>query len=93
LESELGPRAISIDYARLCSDPVSTLDRLGRFLSLDLNSISARITRGEPLSNASHLLRGGTKFLDKIVLRYDDRFRGQMSFLETFVFRVAVALG
>jgi hypothetical protein len=92
LETELGPRAISLDYKLLCHNPSESLAKLGTFLSLDLTPISARIASGEPLSSAPHQLRGSNKLMDNVVIRYDDRFRRQMSYLEALAFRLTLAL-
>jgi hypothetical protein len=58
---------------------------------LDLAPIADRLHRGQPMANAPHLLRGGTKFakLEQITLRLDDRFRRQMSASEKLMHWVA----
>ncbi|WP_119270108.1 hypothetical protein [Taklimakanibacter deserti] len=92
LEAELGPRAMSLDYKLLCENPAESLAKLGTFLSLDLTPIAAKIASGEPLSSAPHQLRGSDKLMGNVMIRYDDRYRRQMSYLEALAFRLTMAL-
>lgn len=88
VEREMGPRAIRIRYEDLCRDPRATMRRIGDFLELDMGPIGERIAHGQPLKGAPHVLRGGSKFVnkDEIVLRQDDRFRREMSFVELSIY-------
>ncbi len=88
VEARMEERGIRVHYEDLCRSPRETMRRLGEFLELDLTSLGEQIAAGRPLGAAPHVLRGGSKFVnkDQIVLRHDDRFRREMSLLERSIY-------
>lgn len=90
IERRLGGRAIRVRYEDICLDPDNTLNRLGRFLGLDLEAIVAHISAGRPLQRIPHLWRGNAKLMSQegTVLQYDDRFRREMSFVDQCMFHI-----
>lgn len=94
IEHSMKERGVRVQYEELCRNPRETMQRLGDFLGLDLTSIGEQIAAGRPLGGAPHVLRGGSKFVNKeqIVLRHDDRFCREMSVLERSIYSAVSAL-
>jgi hypothetical protein len=94
LERELGPRAVRISYEALCSDPRSTLGKVGKCLNLDFDTIGEALADGQPFQPLPHLIRGNAVLRTKkdIVLRHDTAYRTAMPRLDRISFKVASRL-
>lgn len=74
--TRLRGRAIKVRYEDLVADPARELERIGRFLGLDMSGVIASIAGGEPL-DIGHMVSGNrirTKGVIKVGL--DDEWRG-----------------
>jgi len=91
LERQLGPKAVRVSYEALCADPASALRPVGECLGLDFDAVGTQLGESRQMQRAPHLLRGNPllRRSDEIVLRYDDRFRREMSRLDRAVFALA----
>jgi hypothetical protein len=94
LESQMGPKAVRIQYEELCKDPRMALKPLGDCLGLDFTAIGEALGNGQPFQPIPHLLRGNIKLRTSknIVLRQDTAYLTDMRRLDRGIFQLASRL-
>lgn len=86
---------IAVDYERLCADPETELNRIGRLLGLDYSEVGTRIARDRLLTMPEHLIRGNQKLRRNktITLRLDESWHNKRGYASVLFAALGAAFG